>query len=124
MSINPRIAAFAVVLALAACDSKSPTTAAAPEANTAEVAAPAAKIVLPPAMKSSKQYRCKDDSIVTVGLLEGDMQANVSADGGAPTLLKAPVAGAPLVAEGYELTVAGDTLTLTRPGHPKQACKG
>lgn len=122
MTNRNTVVALATFLALAACDAKP--TATTPAANTTNVAAPAAKVELPPAMKSSKQYRCKDDSIVTVALLEGDMQANVSETGGTPTILKAPAAGEPFVAEGFELTVAGDVLTLTRPDHPKQDCKG
>ena len=98
------IAAIAAILALAACDSKP--------SNTAET----------PAIKSSKQYRCTDDSVVTVNLFEGDLAANVREDGAPMLMLKAEEPGTPMVAEGAELEVKGDTVSLTRPGKPKQNC--
>lgn len=112
------IAALAAALALAACDSK-PTTA---ENVAANAAAPVAKMELPPAIKSSKQYRCTDDSIVTVNLFEGDLAANVREDGAPILMLKAEEPGKPMLAEGAELEVKGDTVSLTRPGKPKQDC--
>ncbi len=119
MSLRPAFAAFAAALALAACDSKPANTA---EAEVANVTAPVAKVELPPAVKSSKQYRCKDDSVVTVNLFAGDLTANLKDEAGATTMLKAEEAGKPLVAEGVELVVKGDAIALARPGHPKQDC--
>jgi uncharacterized lipoprotein len=112
-------AALAAVLALAACDSKPSNTA---EAVAVNAAAPLAKVELPPAIKSSKQYRCKDDSVVTVNLFEGDLSANVREDGAPMLMLKAEEPGKPMVAEGAKLEVKGDTVSLTRPGKPKQDC--
>jgi hypothetical protein len=37
-------------------------------------------------------------------------------------VLKADEDGKPFIAEGFELTVAGNAIMLTRPGHPKQKC--
>jgi hypothetical protein len=113
------IAALAAVLALAACDGKPANTT---DAATANATAPVAKVELPPAVKSSKQYRCKDDSVVTVNLFDGDLTANIREEGAPVLMLKAEEAGKPMVAEGAELVVKGDTITLTRPGHPKQDC--
>ncbi len=118
------LAAAVALLALAACDNKITAPAPATNAANAADAAAAAKVALPPSIKSSKPYRCKDDSIVTIAFLEGDLQANVTESGTAPTILKAPAAGEPFVAAGYDLTASGDTVTLTRPNHPKQDCKG
>ena len=113
------IAAFAAVLALAACDGKPSNTA---ETVAANAAAPVAKMELPPAIKSSKQYRCTDDSVVTLDLFEGDLAANVREDGAPMLMLKAEEPGKPMIAEGAELEVKGDTVSLTRPGKPKQDC--
>jgi len=113
------IAALAAVLALAACDSKPANTT---ETAAANVATPAAKVELPPAVKSSKQYRCKDESVVTVNLFDGDLMANIRDEGAPILMLKAEAPGKPFVTDGAELTVKGDTVTLTRPGHPKQDC--
>ena len=119
MLVRPTLAAFAAALALAACDGKPANTT---ETAGANVATPVAKVELPPAVKSSKQYRCKDDSVVTVNLFEGGLMANIKDEGGPATMLKAEEAGKPLVAEGVELVVKGDAVSLTRPGHPKQDC--
>ena len=119
MLVRPTLAAFAAALALAACDSKPANTT---EATGANVATPVVKVELPPAVKSSKQYRCKDDSVVTVNLFEGDLTANIKDESGPTTMLKAEEAGKPLLAEGVELVVKGDAITLTRPSHPKQDC--
>ncbi|UVO54486.1 hypothetical protein [Sphingomonas sp. SUN039] len=122
MSLRPALAALAAALALAACDSKPANTAETANAEATNAAAPVAKVELPPAVKSSKQYRCKDDSVVTVNLFAGDLTANLKDEAGATTMLKAEEAGKPLVAEGVELIVKGDAISLTRPGHPKQDC--
>ncbi len=113
------IAAIAAVLALAACDNK-PANTSEPAATNA--AAPVAKVELPPAVKSSKQYRCKDESVVTINLFDGDLAANIREEGAPILMLKAEAPGKPFVADGAELVVNGDTATLTRPGHPKQDC--
>ncbi len=114
-------AAVAATLALSACD-KKPTQVVNTDPNSANFTAPAKPVDLPPAVKSSKPYRCKDDSIVTVNLFQGDKQANLREGNGAPVILKAEEAGQPLIADGYALTVKGDAITLTRPGHPEQDC--
>ena len=113
------IAALAAVLVLAACDNKPANTVNTADAN---VGAPAAKVELPPSVKSSKQYRCKDESVVTVNLFDGDLTANAREEGVPILMLKAEAPGRPFVADGAELTVKGDAVTLTRPGHPKQDC--
>ena len=105
--------------ALAGCDQKE--TAAANEA-AANVTAP---VVLPPAIASSHAYRCKDNSLAYIDLLDDRKTAIVRAEeNGASTLLTAPEAGKPYVAEGYELTatIGNKSVTLSRPGKGRQAC--
>lgn len=121
MSKRTPLAALAAVLALAACGSK-PSNPAEANAAAANTAAPVAKAELPPAVKSSKQYRCTDDSVVTVNLFDGDLTANIREEGKPVLMLKADEPGKPMVAEGAELIVKGDTISLTRPDHPKQDC--
>lgn len=118
-------AAAVLALTLAACNGNSTAsnTVAPIDPMAENVARPANPVTLPPAVKSSKAYRCDDNSIVTVDLFQGDKQANIRADKtSANTALTAETAGGPLVAEGYEVTGTGDSLTITRPGHPKQKC--
>lgn len=121
------IAALAALLALAACDGKpAPTTVTGPADPMAEnMTTSNVAVELPPAVRSSKAYRCKDNSVVYVDLFQGDKQAGVrdTADG-TPTTLHAEEAGKPLIADGYSLEVKGNVLKLARPGHPSQTCDG
>lgn len=126
MKILPLAAVLAATFALAACDSKPAEPVVDNDPNSANfTGAPAGKPVeLPPAVKSSKLYRCDDGSIVKVNLFQGDKMATVGDETGPKTILKADEAGKPLLAEGFELTVNGDKLSLARPGKPKQSCDG
>ncbi|MEP6784940.1 MAG: hypothetical protein ABI898_04270 [Sphingomonadales bacterium] len=124
MKILPLAAVLAATFALAACDKKPAEPVVNTDPNSANFTGAATPVVLPPAVKSSKLYRCDDGSVVKVGLFQGDKMANVAEENGPPTMLHASEAGKPLVAEGFELMIAGEKLTLTRPGHPKQTCDG
>jgi len=124
MKTLPLLAVCAAALLVSACNKKTETVVNT-DPNSENFTAPTKPVALPPAVKSSKPYRCADDSVVTVNLFQGDKQANVrEGTTGAPVILKAEEAGKPLIAEGYELTVKGDTISLARPGHPKQDCAG
>ena len=90
-------------------------------ANEANVAA-----TMPPAIVSSKIYRCKDNSVAYVDWLAGDLTADVrSEQAGTPTRLTAEAAGGALKADGYSLIglPTAKVVTLTRPGKGEQACK-
>lgn len=119
-------AATAALFALAACDT-SPTTITSGPADPMknEIAARGA-VELPPAIKSQKTYRCKDNSLAYVDFFDGDKQANVRVGekNATPTVLVAPEAGQPFVAEGYSLTGNGATVTLATPAAGSQSCKG
>jgi uncharacterized lipoprotein len=116
------LAAITAVFALSACQ-KETIVAGRKDDMAAELAA-APKVVLPPALKSSKAYRCKDGGLVYVDLFQGDKMANFRAtETGAAVKLEAPEAGQAMVAEGYSLTASGNSITLTQPGKGSQACK-
>ena len=122
------------VLALAACNSEPETIVAGERPDPmADALANAAPVELPPAIASSKTYRCKDNSLVQIDWLAQDKGAYVHGDGQAQTHLKpaAPVEGQPastdLTAEGgYVLrgNASAPTVTLTLPGKPAQSCRG
>jgi hypothetical protein len=118
------IAAVAALLALSACQKETVVQKGGDDMQ-AELAN-AKPVVLPPALKSDKAYRCKDGSLAYVELFQGDKMANVRAEQNGPAVkLEAPEAGKPMVAEGgYSLTVAGGSINLTRPGKGAQSCKG
>lgn len=118
------IAAFA---ALAACGSKEPEVVGGPAPDaTAIEAANKAPVVLPPAIKITRNYRCNNKKLVTISYLADDVTANLrptDAPTSAPILLKASAPGEPFVAEGYSLSGSGEQATLTEPGTGAQTCK-
>lgn len=119
--------ALVAAAALAGCDQSDHTINGNapydPQGNGANsVAAP---IEMPPAIVASKIYRCKDNSLVYIDWLAGDLSANIRTEkGGSPTRLKADTAGGALMAEGYSLIglSTAKTVTLTRPGTGEQVC--
>lgn len=117
-------AAAMLALPLVACEQKAETvTAEAPDPQAAELAK-APPIPLPPSMKASVTFRCKDNSLVYVDFFSGDKQANVkTSEGGAPVKLTAEKAGDPLTADGYSMTGTPQAITLAMPGKPSQTCK-
>ena len=119
-------------LALAACEPETIDGNKKPDPMETELAN-AAPVELPPAIASSKTYRCKDNSLVQIDWLAQDKGAYVHGDGQAQTHLKpaVPVEGQPasgdLTAEGgfvLKGNPSASTVTLTLPGKAAQACKG
>ncbi len=123
-SILP-VAAASALLALAACNTEPETvTGGGPQDDMAAELANAAPVELPPSMKESKTYRCKDNTLVYVDFLSDDKTANIRLEKTAsPTQVKAEEAGKPMVAEGYSLEGTGSTVTITLPGKGSQSCK-
>jgi hypothetical protein len=121
-------------LALAACNSEPNTIVGGDRPDPmADELANAAPVELPPAIASSKTYRCKDNSLVQIDWLAQDKGAYVHGDGQTQTWLKpaAPVEGQPattdLTAEGgYVLkgNATASTVTLAVPGKAAQSCRG
>jgi len=121
-------------LALAACNTEPETITGKDTPDPmAEELANAAPVELPPAIASSKTYRCKDNSLVQIDWLAQDKGAYVHGEGQAQTHLKpaVPVEGQPastdLTAEGgfvLKGSPTASTVTLTVPGKGAQACKG
>lgn len=117
--------AAAVALSLlAGCDQQTETVDSRSPDPMASQLANAAPVELPPAVKATSTFRCKDNSLVYVDFFAGDKLANLRTEkGGTAVALKAEEAGKPLTAEGYSLTGNAKAITLTRPGKPAQSCK-
>ncbi|CAA9507928.1 MAG: hypothetical protein AVDCRST_MAG39-1816 [uncultured Sphingomonadaceae bacterium] len=122
-------AAFAAVLPLAACG--KPETITAPETPDAQAdeLAKAAPVALPPAIRESRTYRCKDNSVVYASFLTDGTTVEVRDAQEEPPIatLKAPAAGEPFVGgpgfEGFKLVGSGETVTYTSPDSGTQSCK-
>lgn len=118
------IAPLALAAALAGCtEASEPQVLDTNPDPMANAVAAAEDIELPPAVKSSVIYRCKDNSIVYVDFLADDKSANVRTEkGGTPTLVKAEEAGQPMTAEGYSVSGSGDEVQIAVKGGAAQAC--
>lgn len=117
------------VLGLAACDNK-PTTivGGGPADPTAEQIKAAPPVKLPPALLATKQYRCKDNSLLFVDWFNDNLTANLKLkkkDAEAHHLT-AEVAGQPYSGDGYQLTgtPTGASVTVKTPSGGGQACDG
>lgn len=121
--IQTAAAALALTL-LAGCEQKTETVDGRAPDPMASQLANAAPVELPPAVKATSTFRCKDNTLVYVDFFSGDKLANLRTEkGGTAVALKAEKAGDPLVADGYSLTGDPKAITLTRPGKPAQSCK-
>ena len=124
---RPLIAAasLAAFLTLAACDKKPETISANANDPQAEELAKAPPVTLPPPIKESKIYRCKDNSLVYVSYMADDVTAMVRDKQEEPPVatLKAPAKGEPFVSEGFSLKVDGQTITYNSPDKGQQSCK-
>lgn len=108
-------------LALAACNSEPETFNTGTNDPMDRELANAAPVELPPMLKASNTYRCRDNSLIFVDFMTDDRTANFkSAKDGPITVLKAPEAGQPYVSEDGATTISGQGDNITYNG---TACK-
>lgn len=127
MHHQPRILAAAAplaLLALAACNTEPETVVVNSYDPQAEALKNAPPVALPPSIKMSKTYRCKDNSLVYVTFLTDDTTAAVRDKQEEPPVatLTAPAPGEPFVSEGYRLSGSGETVSYTSPDGGTQTC--
>lgn len=123
--------AFATFITLAACQQKAPEVVGGPQDDAVTIAAKNnAPVALPPAIASSKTYRCKDNSLFYANFLTDGVSANVRDKEESPPSvnLVAPTAGEPFVGvpplgEGFKLVGNGAEVTYTSPKSGTQVCK-
>ena len=120
----PMIAMAGVALLSACNKNDEPEVVGGPADPMADQLANAAPVELPPSVKATKQYRCKDNSLYFVDFMTDDKTANFrTKKGGEPTQLKAAEAGQPFTAEGgYEVSGQGDEVQIAVPGKNAQSC--
>ena len=122
---TPLMIAAAALLALSACNKSQPeeVSGVAPDPMASQLAN-AAPIELPPAIAASVTMRCKDNSLVYADFFQGDKQVQLkTVKDGPATMLKAPVAGEPFVADGgYKLTGNAKTATVVTPNEGTRTC--
>lgn len=114
----------AALLSASGCNKEPEVVDANPDPQ-AEQLAKAPPVTLPPPIRESKTYRCKDNSVIYVSFLADDVTALVRDKEEEPPIatLKAPKAGEPFVAEGFSLSGSGDSVTYTSPDSGTLSCK-
>jgi hypothetical protein len=126
MTRTPLLISLVAAAALAGCNKESHTIVAGGEPTDDTNVVANANVQLPPAIVSSKIYRCADNKIVYVDYLADKKTANVRTDkGGVPTQVTAAEAGKPMTAAGgysVEGSASGSTAKIGVPGHPAQSC--
>ena len=122
-SLSLMTAAAALALSLGACQKQQPTVidTTAPDPMASQLAN-AAPVELPPAIVATVAFRCKDNSLVHVGFLKGNTQANLHHAKGSAIVLKAAADGEPFTGSGYTLTGNQDQISLTTPDGAKLDC--
>ena len=118
-------ATLAAFLSLAACGNEPETVSANDNDPQKEELAKAPPVTLPPPIKNSEIYRCKDNSLVYVTYMADDVTAMVRDKQEEPPVatLKAPAKGEPFVSEGFSLTVNGNNISYNSPDKGQQTCK-
>lgn len=118
------LVAFAALFTLAACNNnQEPEIVDTNPDPMAKEISNAAPVELPPAVKESVSYRCKDNSVVFVDFLADDLSANLRAKReDMPTQVKATEPGGKMTAEGYSISGSGKSVQIAMNGGKEQNC--
>lgn len=120
------ISISSALLALSACNNDKPEVIdRGPPDPLGDQLNNAAPVELPPSVKVSKSYRCKDSSLVYVDFMSDDKTAMLKTEKeGVATKLMMAEPGKPYTAAGgYSVTGNGDSITVEMPGKGSQSCK-
>ena len=119
---SPLLLAPLALLALAACDNKP--TVIEPNDPMKNAVAAAPPVELPPSISATVQFRCKDQSVITVDFFKGNKQATVHpTKAGEPVHLTAATAGGPYTApNGYSLSGDEKKISWKDKDKPELTC--
>jgi hypothetical protein len=81
-----------------------------------------ARVILPPSIKVSHVYRCKDNSIISIDFLSDNVTATFRS-GTVTSQLRASAPGEAFTDGTQTVIGGGAAITLTRPGKASQSCK-
>jgi len=118
--------AVAAIGLLSACNNNDePEVVGGPADPLAAQLANASEVQLPPSVKLTRQYRCKDNSLLFVDFLSDDKTAHLRTEKTGPmTTLTAPEAGQAFTAEGgYSISGQGQTADIAVAGKSAQSCR-
>jgi hypothetical protein len=103
-------ASAAALLALGACNSE-PETVNTYDAQAAALAN-AAPVQLPPAITSSRTYRCSDNSLFYIDFYNNNTALIRTTQDGMPTMLTAAECNPPYAGEGYSVSGNGTNVNI------------
>lgn len=118
-----RAALLLPLAGLCACDgrTKGPDPAANESGNTSTA------VVLPPSIRKTTSYRCKDKSIVSIDFLDDDRTINLRDNGGISQFRAAkpggPYNSGPNGTGGTTVVVKGDDISIEQVGKEPRQCK-
>lgn len=127
MKIALSLITLPILLAVSACGNSEPeVVGGGPGDPMADQLNNAAPVELPPMVKKSKTYRCKDSSLIYVDYMSDDKTVMVRTEKeGAATALVADETGKLFKADGgWSLTGSEDEVTAEVAGKAAQSCKG
>lgn len=117
------LAACAALLALAACDSKPETLDTNPDPMATELAN-APPVELPPSVKSSVSYRCKDNRVVFADFMSDNKSANLRLKRtDLPAHVTSETEGGAMAGNGWSISGHGQTVNIAIDGGAAQSCK-
>ncbi len=121
--LSPLAVAPLALLALAACHNKPIIVDGNTDPMKNQVAA-APPVELPPAISATVEFRCKDQSVITVDFFKGNKQATVHpTKAGEPVHLTAATVGGPFTApNGYSLTGDEKKISWKDKDKPELSC--
>lgn len=124
--MNKLVITLGLAAALAACNKSDHTIVAGGTPGDNLAAAADSNVVLPPAIKATKTYRCADNSIVRIDWLEDGKSATVTPDQASPIAVTAAEAAKPMSgADGTSLDGSSTSaaVKLGVGGKAAQSCK-
>lgn len=126
MKTNLSLLTLPLLLAISACGNNEPeVVGGGPADPMADALNNAAPVELPPMVKQSKTYRCKDGSLIYVDYMSDDKTVMLKTEKeGIATRLSSGEDGTSFTAEGgYSLSGPVDEVTVEMPGKGSQTCK-
>jgi hypothetical protein len=121
---SPLPFAALAALALSACGTSKPEVVDSNPDPMAKQLANAAPVELPPSVKESVSYRCKDNSVVFVDFMSDNKSANLRMKRtDLPTHVVAEADGGPMAANGWSISGTGKTVDIAVKGGAAQSCK-
>ena len=123
----PVLAGFLLLLSLAGCNSQPTNIGADDPDDMKNQLATAKPVELPPSISTTKTYRCKDNSVLTVDFYSDGKSVGIHPKPDTrATVAKADAAGQPMKTADGSYTVSGtasaSSIDVTMPGKDKQTC--